>query len=337
MKKKMPQAAVILIAMVAGVILGYMVFVGYPDKKGAAEIAGYISIFSDVFLRLIKMLIGPLVFSTLVVGIAHLGDAASIGRVFVKGARLVHHGFARLPRARDDPRQPAAARPQPRPSAPGDRIAGQPGDLQVHGEGVHQPPGAEVVRRIDGQQRDPPDRGVLDVLRRGGRVPGREGAHAGGGDRRARPRDAQDHRLRDEDGAGGRVRGDGGDRGRQRPEILLRFAVFMGDFYLALFVLWGRAHPRGFVVLGPRLFRLLVLIKEAFFISFATASSEAAYPKILDALDRFGVKRKISSFVLPLGYSFNLDGSMMYCTFATLFIARPTASSSRSARRSRCC
>src|SRR5262245_31104235 len=83
-KKKLPQAIVILIAMVAGIILGYMVFIGYPDKKSAAQIAGYISIFSDIFLRLIKMLIGPLVFSTLVVGIAHLGDAASIGRVFVK-------------------------------------------------------------------------------------------------------------------------------------------------------------------------------------------------------------------------------------------------------------
>jgi Na+/H+-dicarboxylate symporter len=57
-------------------------------------------------------------------------------------------------------------------------------------------------------------------------------------------------------------------------------------------------------------------------LSFATASSEAAYPKLLDALDRFGVKRKISSFVLPMGYSFNLDGSMMYCTFAILFIAQ---------------
>ncbi len=78
----------------------------------------------------------------------------------------------------------------------------------------------------------------------------------------------------------------------------------------------------GFVVLGPRVFKLLVLIKEAFMLSFATASSEAAYPKILDALDRFGVKRKISSFVMPMGYSFNLDGSMMYCTFATLFIAQ---------------
>ena len=78
----------------------------------------------------------------------------------------------------------------------------------------------------------------------------------------------------------------------------------------------------GFVVLGPRVFKLLKQIKEAFLLSFATASSEAAYPKILDALDRFGVKRKISSFVMPMGYSFNLDGSMMYCTFATLFIAQ---------------
>jgi Na+/H+-dicarboxylate symporter len=105
-------------------------------------------------------------------------------------------------------------------------------------------------------------------------------------------------------------------------EILLKFAVFMGDFYLGLFVLWSLLVFAGFVVLGPRVFRLLVLIKEAFMLSFATASSEAAYPKIIDALDRFGVKRKISSFVMPMGYSFNLDGSMMYCTFAVLFIAQ---------------
>src|SRR5947207_9151396 len=61
-----------------------MIFVSYPDKKTATQIAGYISILADVFLRLIKMLIGPLVFSTLVVGIAHMGDAASVGRVFAK-------------------------------------------------------------------------------------------------------------------------------------------------------------------------------------------------------------------------------------------------------------
>jgi Na+/H+-dicarboxylate symporter len=63
-------------------------------------------------------------------------------------------------------------------------------------------------------------------------------------------------------------------------------------------------------------------MREPFLLSFATASSEAAYPKILDALDRFGVRRKVSAFVMPMGYSFNLDGSMMYCTFAVLFIAQ---------------
>src|SRR5262245_23925322 len=84
MKKKLPAAVSILIALVLGILVGYMIFTSYPDKKTAAQIAGYVSILSDVFLRLIKMLIGPLVFSTLVVGIAHMGDAASVGRVFAK-------------------------------------------------------------------------------------------------------------------------------------------------------------------------------------------------------------------------------------------------------------
>ena len=83
-KVRIPPAAVILGAMVLGVIIGYMIFISYPDKKTAATIAGYISLISDIFLRLIKMLIAPLVFSTLVVGIAHMGDASSVGRVFAK-------------------------------------------------------------------------------------------------------------------------------------------------------------------------------------------------------------------------------------------------------------
>jgi Na+/H+-dicarboxylate symporter len=64
------------------------------------------------------------------------------------------------------------------------------------------------------------------------------------------------------------------------------------------------------------------MIREPLLLAFSTASSEAAYPKTLEMLQRFGVSRRIASFVLPLGYSFNLDGSMMYCTFATLFIAQ---------------
>jgi Na+/H+-dicarboxylate symporter len=84
MGRKLPAAAWILIAMAMGIVIGYMVFTSFPDKESAMREAGYISIVSDVFLRLIKMLIGPLVFSTLVVGVAHMGDAATVGRVFAK-------------------------------------------------------------------------------------------------------------------------------------------------------------------------------------------------------------------------------------------------------------
>jgi Na+/H+-dicarboxylate symporter len=104
--------------------------------------------------------------------------------------------------------------------------------------------------------------------------------------------------------------------------ILLTFAKFMGCFYLALAVLWLILLTAGFLFLGARVFGLVKLIRSPFLLAFSTASSEAAYPQLLNALDRFGVKRKISSFVLPLGYSFNLDGSMIYCTFAVLFIAQ---------------
>jgi len=83
-KKKMPPAFLILGAMVLGILVGYMIYTGNPDKKVAAQIADYISIMSTIFLRLIKMLIAPLVFSTLVVGIAHMGDAKSVGRIFAK-------------------------------------------------------------------------------------------------------------------------------------------------------------------------------------------------------------------------------------------------------------
>ena len=83
-KKGIPPAFLILGAMVLGIAIGYAVFIQFPDKNSAKEVAGYISIMSDVFLRLIKMLIGPLVFSTLVVGIAHMGDASAVGRVFLK-------------------------------------------------------------------------------------------------------------------------------------------------------------------------------------------------------------------------------------------------------------
>jgi Na+/H+-dicarboxylate symporter len=105
--------------------------------------------------------------------------------------------------------------------------------------------------------------------------------------------------------------------------ILVTFGKFIGGFYLSLGMLWILLLAAGAVVIGlPRILGLSKAIREPFLLAFATASSESAYPKTLEALERFGVPPRIASFVLPLGYSFNLDGSMMYCSFATIFIAQ---------------
>ncbi len=104
--------------------------------------------------------------------------------------------------------------------------------------------------------------------------------------------------------------------------VLSTYAVFMGEFYFGLFILWIFLIGAGFAVLRKRVFILLRRIKEPFLLAFSTASSEAAFPKLITELERFGCNNKIVSFVLPLGYSFNLDGSMMYMTFASIFIAQ---------------
>jgi Na+/H+-dicarboxylate symporter len=104
--------------------------------------------------------------------------------------------------------------------------------------------------------------------------------------------------------------------------ILLTYAKFVGGFYLSLGLLWALLIGAAVLIVGPRALRLIAAIRSPALLAFSTASSEAAYPRTLEELQRWGVSRKVASFVLPLGYSFNLDGSMMYCTFATLFIAQ---------------
>ncbi|OCX53469.1 C4-dicarboxylate ABC transporter [Mucilaginibacter sp. PPCGB 2223] len=104
--------------------------------------------------------------------------------------------------------------------------------------------------------------------------------------------------------------------------ILSTYAVFITEFYSGLFILWLVIIFVGYLVLSGRVFTLVNNIKDAILIAFSTSTSEAAYPRVLIELEKFGCKDKIVSFVLPLGYSFNLDGSMMYMTFASLFIAQ---------------
>jgi len=321
-RKGLPPAGWIMIAMVVGIVLGYMVFINFPDKKTASQIAGYISLFSDVFLRLIKMLIGPLVFSTLVVGIAHLGDAASVGRVFGKAlgwfitASLVS---LLLGLAMANLLQPGHNLGLPLPDIGASaNLATSKFTLKDFVSHLVPKSFAEAMANNEILQ--------IVVFSMFFGI-----ALASLGERAKTLVAALDELVYAMLKITGYVM-------KLAPiavmaamaatvavnglEILIKFAVFMGDFYLGLILLWALLVGAGFVFLGPRVFRLMVQIKEAFLVSFATASSEAAYPKILDALDRFGVKRKISSFVMPMGYSFNLDGSMMYCTFAVLFIAQ---------------
>ena len=106
------------------------------------------------------------------------------------------------------------------------------------------------------------------------------------------------------------------------PSILLTFGRFMASFYAGLFLLWALLLGAGYLVAGRQVLALPRFIRQPFLIAFSTATSEAAFPKLLEQLERFGVPRRIAGFVLPLGYSFNLDGSMMYTTYASLFIAR---------------
>jgi Na+/H+-dicarboxylate symporter len=106
------------------------------------------------------------------------------------------------------------------------------------------------------------------------------------------------------------------------PQIIATLGKFVGSFYLGLFILWLVLIGAAFAIVGPRTRHLVRYIRDPVVLAFSTASSEAAYPRTLEALDRFGVPPRIASFVLPLGYSFNLDGSMMYMTFATIFIAQ---------------
>jgi Na+/H+-dicarboxylate symporter len=100
------------------------------------------------------------------------------------------------------------------------------------------------------------------------------------------------------------------------------YLVYYGYFVLGIALLWVILSGVGVLILKGRMRELFRRIGNPLLIAFSTTSSEAVFPKLTEELERFGCKNKIVSFVLPLGYSFNLDGSMMYMTFASLAIAQ---------------
>jgi Na+/H+-dicarboxylate symporter len=105
-------------------------------------------------------------------------------------------------------------------------------------------------------------------------------------------------------------------------DVFIFYGQYLFYFLIGIALLWVVLLSVGYIILRKRLFELLKIISQPLLVAFSTTSSEAVFPKLTSELERFGCKDKIVSFILPLGYSFNLDGSMMYMTFASLAIAQ---------------
>ncbi|MDR3529678.1 MAG: dicarboxylate/amino acid:cation symporter [Rhodopila sp.] len=313
---------VIVIGMILGIGVGYACHTVWPDKATATAIAGYISLFTDIFLRLIKMIIAPLVFSTLMVGVAHMGDPKTVGRIGGKAllwfvcASLVSLLLGLL---LVDFLRPGENLNLPLPNI-GATTNLNVSSLSLKDFVTHLVPSSVVMAMANNE--------ILQIVIFSLFF----GVACAAAGERAHPivRLIEDlsHVILTLTGyimalapiavfasmaAIVTTQGLG---------ILVTYGKFVAEFYLGLVLLWSLLLVAGFVFFGRRVFRLAGLVKEPFLLAFSTASSEAAYPKMMDALTRFPISRKIVSFVLPMGYSFNLDGSMMYCSFATMFIAQ---------------
>ncbi|MDC9597028.1 dicarboxylate/amino acid:cation symporter [Xenorhabdus anantnagensis] len=315
----------IIIAILLGIITGWG-FHHYLDASQAKEVAAYINIITDVFLRLIKMIIAPLVFATIVTGLMSIGGSSSVGRITLKAmvwfivAGLVSLGIGML---MANVFQPGVGLnvtiPQQEEVNTGLNTSG----FSLKNFISHIFPSSfasamannEILQILifsiffgaalsyichNNQKKSL----IVTLIEDLGRIMFRITDYV---------MSFAPIAVFAAIASAVTVQGLG---------LLYDYGKLIGLFYLGLLLLWAILSAVGFFFLGNGMFSLMKLIREPVTLAFATASSESAYPKTMNALDRFGVPKKISSFVLPLGYSFNLDGSMMYQSFAVLFIAQ---------------
>ena len=311
----------ILIGLVLGVVVGYVANTTMDDAKGFADT---LALVTTMFLRLIKMIIAPLVFSTLVVGIAKMGDAKEVGRIGIKAlgwfviASVISLSLGlilvNLFRPGDAMHLAGMAPPM---DAKTDIVTT---GLTLKEFITHLIPSSIV----DGMAKNE----ILQIVVFSvffGTAAAAVGA-------RATPLiDAVDGIAHIMLKVTGYVMNFApiavfaavaGIVAKSGLGVLSTYGIFMAEFYLGIILLWVVLILIGMAFLGPRVLRLISELKEPTILAFSTASSEAAFPKTLEGLERFGVKNRLAAFVLPIGYSFNLDGSMMYCTFAAVFIAQ---------------
>ncbi|MGL5285538.1 Na+/H+-dicarboxylate symporter [Aeromonas sp. RU39B] len=310
----------IIVSMLLGIVTGQGLRWASPDQ--AASFAANITILTDIFLRLIKMIIAPLVFTTLTVGIAKMGDTRTVGRVGIKTlgwfmmASLLSLTLGLIMVHLLQPGMGLHLELPPEHASSGISA----GAITLKDFVTHAIPKSVVEAMATNE--------ILQIVVFSlffGMAAAAIGEHA-------KPvvtlmSSAADIMLK----VTGYVMNFAPFAvfaaisamvAKEGLGILATYGTFMGQFYLSLSILWGVLLLLGSLFLGRRVLQLLGMIREPVLLAFSTASSESAYPKTLQRLEEFGCSKRIASFVLPMGYSFNLDGSMMYCTFAVIFIAQ---------------
>ncbi|MFC0351536.1 dicarboxylate/amino acid:cation symporter [Undibacterium danionis] len=320
MKKRLNLTTYIILGLILGIVVGY--FVNANTAK-PGDFADIMSLITTMFLRLIKMIIAPLVFSTLVVGIAKMGNVNEVGRIGGKAvgwfimASLISLtlGLVMVNIFRPGDAMHALL-PASDAIVPGIATT----SLSWLGFITHLIP----TSIVDGMARNEILQIVFFSVFFGI-------AAAAVGERSKVVVDAIDGVAHIMLKVTGYVMyfapiavfaAVSGVVAKNGLAVLGTYGVFMAEFYFSILILWLVLIFIGFLFLKKRVLGLLRELRMPTILAFSTASSEAAFPKTLEGLERFGVKNRIASFVLPLGYSFNLDGSMMYCTFATVFIAQ---------------
>jgi Na+/H+-dicarboxylate symporter len=309
----------ILIALVLAIVSGLVLRALEIDTAAWVQTSSFVT---TVFLRLIKMVIAPLVFATLVVGIAKMGEVDSVGRVGLKamvwfvGASLVSLSLGLV---LVNLFQPGIGLAIELPDA-GARSGVATTGLSLEEFLLHLVP----TSIVDGMARNEILQIVVFSVFFGIGC-------AGVG----KPATALVDALEGVAYVMLRVTmmvmwfapfavfaAVSAAIARSGLEVIAVYGKFMGQFYFSIVILWIVLFVAAWLVLRGRAVGLFRAVQEPVLLAFATASSEAAYPRTLAQLERFGCSNRVSSFVLPLGYSFNLDGSMMYCTFAVMFIAQ---------------
>ncbi len=313
----------ILIAMISGILVGWA-FHSILTTAQTTEIAAYFKIVTDVFLRLIKMIIAPLVFATIVSGLISMGKSSSLGSITLKAmswfigasfiSLLLGMGLANL-------FQPGSGMNLSIPKEAVDvGVSATSLSLQTFITHIFPRSFAEAMANNE----------ILQILVFSiffgsalAYVQHQSEATVIGRiiDELCRVM----FRITDYVMAFAPIAVFAAIASAitiQGPKLLLDYSIFIGQFYVGLLILWTILISFGYIFLKKDIFRLMQVVREPTMLAFATASSESAYPKTMEALDKFGVPKRITSFVLPLGYSFNLDGSMMYMAFAVLFIAQ---------------